>query len=267
MSSTAPTLEGLRPLERSSVALLGVIFPLIWALDRRWWQLSPDVLVILAILPLSWRLARQHSAVQPSRPRFTLPAAILLGIGILANQMTLMAFGWSWLAVSYFLPATSISPARLGCLLTGAFPWVLTDGDPIGWWFRLTGAHLTALTYEAAGYHVVAHGTELVVGGIPISVEAACGGMKLLQVLMSGGVALTALQFPRQRGFWIMVGLLPVLAWLANTLRIIVITGWSLRFGIDAAAGAFHTWGAMGVIGTMLGSYLALSHWISKRFA
>ncbi|GAA5482975.1 archaeosortase/exosortase family protein [Haloferula sargassicola] len=246
--------------------LLAAIFPLIWLLDRSWWQLSPDVLVVAAILPLAWKLAAAHPATEGPRPRLVVPAAVLLALGIITSRMSVMAFAWAWLAVVFFLPKSAIPAGRLWLLVAGAFPWVLTDGNTLGWLFRLSGANLTARIFEATGYEVIAHGTELTIGGVPISVEAACGGMKLLQVLMSGGLALTALRFPRSRAFWIMVALLPALAWAANTLRIIVITAWGLAHGVASAAGAFHTWGAMVVIVAMLAGYLALAALVAKRF-
>lgn len=256
--SAGRTAPPLAPL------LLVAIFALIWCLDLRWWRLSPDVLCVTLLLPLAWYLASRHPAGEPSKPRLSSLAALGLVAGIVFQQITLIAFSWAWLAVGFVFPATTLPAGRLWLLAAGAFPWMLVDGQEIGWWFRLSGSAVTARIFEAAGCEVVARGTFLEVNGLPISVEAACGGLRLLQVLLSGGVALSFLRFHRAKGFWWMVALLPALAWFANTLRIVVITAWGLRFGADSAAGAFHTWGAMVVVIAMLGAFVPVSALILK---
>ena len=54
-----------------------------------------------------------------------------------------------------------------------------------------------------------------------------------------------------------------MLAWLANTLRIITLGGVALKWGADAAMGWFHNWGGISVIVVMFalaGSWVALLH-------
>lgn len=245
------------------------IYPLIWLIDLSWWQLAPDVLIIVGILPLAWLLNRRAGVSGKSadrRPGLTKVAILLLTVGILLNQFSLMAFAWSWLATDYVFPATKLSRVRLWVLCTGAFPWILVEGQRVGWYFRLTGADLTVWLYDLLNYEVTGGGTLLEIEGLPISVETACSGLQLLQVLLSGGIALTLVRFPKEPGFWCMLALLPALAWFANTVRIIVISAWGLNFGAEAAVGAFHTWGALIVILSMLGGYVACAQFFSKCF-
>ncbi len=245
------------------------IYPLIWLIDLSWWQLAPDVLIIIGILPLAWFLNRRSGVSGESayqRPSLTMIAVLLLAVGILLNQISLMAFAWSWLATDYVFPATKLSRARIWVLCTGAFPWILVEGQKVGWYFRLTGAELTVWLYDLLNYEVTGGGTLLEIDGLPISVETACSGLQLLQVLLSGGIALTLVRFPKESGFWCMLALLPALAWFANTVRIIVISAWGLNFGAEAAIGAFHTWGALIVILSMLGGYVACAQFFSKCF-
>lgn len=249
--------------------LLLAIYPLIWLIDLSWWQLAPDVLIIVGILPLAWFLSRWAgvSDKSPDRsPGLTKVAVLLLAVGILLNQFSLMAFAWSWLATDYIFPVTKLSRARLWVLCTGAFPWILVEGQRVGWYFRRTGADLTVWLYDLLNYEVTGGGTLLEIDGLPISVETACSGLQLLQGLLSGGIALTLVRFPKEPGFWGMLALLPALAWFANTVRIIVISAWGLNFGAEAAAGAFHTWGALIVILSMLGGYVACAQFFSKCF-
>lgn len=251
-----------QPFLNVPFGLLLALYPLIWLLDLSWWQLAPDVVIIAGLLPLSWVLA---SSFRPGGdrsikgPSHTLLASALLTVGVLINQLTLMGLAWSWLAVVHVLPVSSISRARLWLLCSGAFPWVLVDGAAVGWLFRLSGAHVAGTLFEWMGMEVIARGTLVEIDGLPISVESACGGLQLLQVLMSGGIGLTLLRHPSGRSFWLMLVALPLLAWLANTLRIIVISAWGLAYGVESAAGAFHTWGAMLVVIAMLGLFLFCS--------
>jgi exosortase/archaeosortase family protein len=168
------------------------------------------------------------------------------------QSMTVMAVAWSGLAVRWFFPPNRIPRSRLCVICAGAFPWVLLDFNTLGWMFRLSGATVTAVFFESLGFDVEVSGTQLTVGGLPISVEAACGGLQLLQVLLSGGALLSLLHFPTASGFWWMLLSLPMLAWISNTLRIIAISAWGLVFGMESAAGAFHTWGALLVLACML---------------
>ncbi|CAA6678262.1 MULTISPECIES: archaeosortase/exosortase family protein [unclassified Lentimonas] len=242
--------------------LLGLMLPAIWFLDLTWWHLSADVVVIIALVPLAWWVALKNPAVEPRVPietRWGCLAAISLFLGVLLNQMSLMAFGWAGLAVLFCFPESAISKLRLWVLCAGAFPWVLLDLTILSWWFRLSGAAVTGHLFDLFGMDVIVRGTLLEIEGLPISVEAACGGMQLLQVLLSGGVALTLLRFPKRSLFWGMFALLPALAWAANTVRIIIISGWGLAFGAERAAGAFHTWGALLVLVVLL----ALYHWLA----
>jgi exosortase/archaeosortase family protein len=245
--------------------LVGALFPLIWLLDRRWLHEAPDVALVTLVLPLILLLARRHPGPPPHpTSRFFAMAAGLLSLGIVLQQMTLMAFGWAALATRFLLPPHGLPPGRIILVLAGAFPWVLLDASFVGWWFRLTSAAMAGTFYDLLGFPVTVHGTIVKVDDLPVSIEAACNGLQLLQVLFSGGVALSLILFHRRHGFWWMVASLPILAWLANTLRIVVVTGWGLRFGSESAQGAFHTWGALGVILAMFLMILPLSQAIAK---
>ncbi|MGB0744281.1 MAG: archaeosortase/exosortase family protein [Opitutales bacterium] len=254
-------------LRRVCVALLLLLYPLIWGLDSGWWHLSPDVVIISTLLPLAWVLAHRfkNEAADKKHEFFvTILASITMVVGVVANSMALMAMGWSGLAVFHLLPGSCIPRWRLWLLSAGAFPWVLLDLQVLGWWFRLSGAALTGLVFDWLGASVTVRGTLLEIDGLAISVEAACGGLQLLQVLMSGGIALTILRFPKARGFWLMVFLLPVLGWLSNTVRIMIISWAGILLGPEFAAGVFHTGGALLVLVTMLALYHCFASIVSR---
>ncbi|WPJ96820.1 archaeosortase/exosortase family protein [Coraliomargarita algicola] len=258
-------------MHRSQVAtvLLGLMLPAIWLLNMAWWRMSPDVVIIIGLVPLAWYVALKTPGPteNPSPNRVWVYASVAtLSLGILFNQMLMMACGWAGLAVLFCFPPSAIPKLRLWILCAGAFPWVLLELTPLSWWFRLSGASVTGRLFDLLGMDVMVSGTLLEIDGLPISIEAACGGMQLLQVLLSGGVALTLLRFPQRGLFWSMLLLLPVLAWVANTTRIIIISGWGLAFGAERAAGAFHTWGALLVLGLLLGLYHGLALVLQSLF-
>ena len=251
------------------IAVMAAIAAVIWTLDQEWRLLAPDVLVVLVVLPLGWVLSRKYPVQESGHAsavnsNFALCGAALLIAGIFTLKMTLMAFGWGLLASALIFNRSRISPWRLALLSAGAFPWVLLDFSELGWFFRLSGADATAVIYQLAGYSVQSDGTYVKVNDLLISVEAACSGMELLQVLISGGVGLSLIQYPIRRQFWLMVLLLPALAWISNTVRILSITFWALQFGTDAASGAFHTWGALVVMATMLMLYLMTARLLER---
>lgn len=246
--------------------VLGLLAIAIWMLDLSWYLQAPDSIIILLLIPLAVFFASKSKGMPRELSTIRLYLlTLLLGLGVIANSMLLMAFAWGGLAQYVFFRETTLSQKRLWLLCSGAFPWVLIDLYQVGWLFRLSGAAITGVFYDLIGLNVQVNGTQLLIGEMPVSIEAACGGLQLLQVLLSGGVALTLIQFPRERGFWTMIGLLPVLAWLANTFRIIVICGWGLFFGVESASGAFHTWGAMVVVVTMLVLYMLSSRCLLVR--
>ena len=249
--------------------LLGLMLPAIWLLNIGWWHLSPDVVIIVGLIPFAWYLAARNPAPQPItllNKRWIYFSAIGLSLGVLSNYMLLMAVGWAGLAVYFCFPESILSKRRLWVLCSGAFPWVLLDFNPLSWWFRLSGASVTGQLFDILGMDVVVRGTLLEIDGLPISIEAACGGMQLLQVLLSGGVALTLLRFPQHSLFWVMLAFLPILAWVANTTRIILISAWGLVFGAERAAGAFHTLGALLVVGLLFGLYQCLAQVLQTLF-
>jgi exosortase/archaeosortase family protein len=251
--------------------LLGLMLPAIWLLDLAWWRMSPDVVIIVVLVPLAWWLAFKSPSARsedptPIKRRWIVLAAISLLLGVLLNQMLLMAFGWAGLAVLFCFPSSAISKGRLWVLCAGAFPWVLLDLNTLSWWFRLSGAALTGRFFDLIGKDVMVQGTLLEIDGLPISVEAACGGLQLLQVLLSGGVVMTLLRFPQRSLFWVMLVFLPALAWTANTVRIMIISGWGLAFGAEQAAGAFHTWGALLVFGLLMGLYHCIASGLEFLF-
>ena len=238
--------------------LLAVSAAGIWLVEPRWMQSEPDVAVIAVLIPLALGMAknRRSQGSKPATKHGLWLTAMGLTAGVLTGSMTLMAFSWGYLAARFWAVPSDVRLGRLTVLFAGAFPWVLLDFFSVGWAFRLSAATVAAQVFEGLGFVAVSDGTFLTIDGVEISVENACSGLNLLQTLLSAGVALTATQFPTARAFWVLLVALPGLAWVANTTRVMAISWWGWRYGADAAAGAFHTWGALIVLVAALGLFL-----------
>ncbi|MEO1857455.1 MAG: archaeosortase/exosortase family protein [Rubritalea sp.] len=226
----------------------------IWLRDLSWLGSVEDTLPVLCALPISWWLGQPWKRLTNPSERST--SALVIGClliigGVVADLTLLMTLGWTALLFRYL--ESSFAPSgcglrRLILLPILAFPWIATDFNIIGWWFRLSGAWMSAQLFSLVGFSVEQQGTFVTVEGLPVSIEAACSGLNLLQSLLIAGSALAILKLPSSRRFWIAIALLPLIAWLTNTVRILFITVIALTFGVDFAVGLFHTWGGILVI-------------------
>ena len=249
------------------LAVLTAFAALIWGRDRSWVGTASEVLPILGALPVflwlgtPWRFAATPVALHTP----TLVAAVALFVlGTLFNMTLLLALGWtlavwSWLQLR-LEPADRQRVFRLLALLVMAFPWVTLDAVEVGWWFRLSAAWVTEQFYTLLGLVVTREGTFLKVQGLPVSVEAACSGLKALQAMLIAGTMLAYIQLGRNRWYWWSLPLLILLAWVANTARVLMLTAAALTFGTEFAEGWFHAWGGWFVLMNMFGlSWAAFS--------
>ena len=93
------------------------------------------------------------------------------------------------------------------------------------------------------GLAVSREGTQIIVQNFPVDVSAACAGLKVLQAMLVAGSLMAFVQLGFSRWYWPAVAVLPLVAWLANTLRVVMLSTVALTFGADAAHGWFHEWG------------------------
>ncbi len=163
--------------------------------------------------------------------------------GVLLDVTSLLAAAWC-VALFVFLKlfATGYS-LRLILLPFLGFPWIALDGQAIGWWFRFSGAAAAEGVFSTLGFHVQRQGTLLLVRDLPLSVEPGCAGMNVLQAMLVAGFALVYLKVPAGRRFWIALACLAPLAWLSNTLRIVMLGLTGLSMGAEFAMGWFHEFG------------------------
>lgn len=233
-----------------ALILLGAFGAVIWLRDARWMPRIADVAPLLAAPPLlawlgsPWRLRPTPAAV--SAPMLIL-AAVLVAAGAATGVMVLLAAGWAallglWIRTD-IEPSASRPLAPLLVLALLAFPWIPLDIPGLGWWFRLSGAAVVGYAFQGLQLDVAREGTLLLVQGLPLSVDTACAGLNVLQAMLIAGFVVLYRRVAGTRMFWVGLGMLPVVAWVANTVRVFVMAFTALTFGSRFAQGGYHTWG------------------------
>ena len=222
----------------------------IWLRDLNWWLYASDTLPILLAFPIFYRLGEPWKmGDQPLSRPFLLLFLACFFLGVILDMNVLFALGWVFLVKA--MPIVEPSPSELTKLLVipfFGFPWVSFDANGLGWVFRLTGAEATAALFSFLNFNVIQEGTQILINKLPISVEAACAGLNTLQTMMILGLTLAYIDLKNSILYWINIPLLLILSWIANTLRIILISAMALYKGIDFAMGPLHIWGGLIVI-------------------
>lgn len=232
------------------IGILSVLAVFIWMRDTTWISTADDTLPILIAIPLfvwfgmPWKF-RNHFV--PISRSWIIISALLFLSGIALNITLLLALGWTlllWGWLSNRLESEQLdSRMKLMILPLMAFPWVTLDAVTLGWWFRISGAWVTAHLVAFSGYQVLLEGTILVVDQIPINVEAACSGLNNLQSMLIAGSVVAYMYLSNTNRYWWNLPLIILMDWIANTTRIIMITYSALKISPEFAMGAFHTWG------------------------
>jgi exosortase/archaeosortase family protein len=240
-----------------------VIFPVvlaalaifIWLRDTTWMTSSDDTLPILIALPLfawigaPWSFRPSPHGLSTSQ---IIWIVVLFLLGIAFNSTLILTIGWTFLLWSWLsarVPQEKLSSLKkLLILPLMAFPWIALDADRIGWWFRLSGAWSAAKFFSFFGANVSQEGTILVVNGLPISVEVACAGLNTLQSMLISGSLVAYLILGESNRYWWNLPLLVVVSWLANTVRIIMISSAALLINPKFALGYFHQIGGWAVL-------------------
>ena len=234
------------------LGVLGAMAVFIWHRDLTWLGEAGEVVPIIAALPLfvwlgaPWRLRNDRFALH-SGSLLVAGASFVLGVAL--NLTLLLAVAWTaalWSWIRSRVSAEKDCVMRLRRLLPLpllAFPWITLDGGQVGWWFRLSAAWAVEHLFAVIGFAVSREGTHLIVESQPVSVDASCAGLKVLQCMLIAGTMLAFIQLGRRRQYWWTLPLLPLLAWTANTVRVTTLTVAALSFGPEFAQGWFHAWG------------------------
>ncbi len=244
---------------------LGLLAVFIWLRNTDWMTSADDTLPILVALPVFYWLGRPWSLLDQVAGELPVKGILLavglLLLGILSNLTLLLAVAWTYLFWLWLKRRTSVphhaSTYKLLVLPLLSFPWVTLDLQTLGWYFRLSGAFITAKVFQLIGLDVHYEGTNLLVNGLPISVEAACAGLNTLQSMLIAGSVIAYIILGETNRYWWNLPVLFAMAWLANTVRILMLSSVGLLFGPQVAMGTFHTVGGWSILMLMfLGCWL-----------
>lgn len=245
-------------MKRSDYVVVAILFLLaifIWLKETHWVSSSDDTLPILVAIPLFIWLGMPwvfRSEPPPMSSRGIVLSAIFFLVGIALNLTILLSIGWTlflWTWLYSRTPEESHSTIKkLLVLALMAFPWISLDAQTLGWWFRLSGAWVTAQFFTLAGYAVQQEGTNLTINNLPISVEVACAGLNTLQSMLIAGTFVAFIILGKTDRYWWNLPLLFFLSWLANTVRIIALCIAALAISPEFAVGTFHTWGGWAIL-------------------
>ena len=157
--------------------------------------------------------------------------AALLALSVGARSLLVASLAWTALLAVMIRPGQR--PLRRSLVFVPLlFPW-LGEAHALGWWFRWTGAAVTEAVLALSGMDITRDGTLLSVAGHALSVEPACAGLGTMHALLLAGAVAAILARGSERAYWSRVLCLPLIAWTANTLRILL-TAVSCRMHFDA---------------------------------
>jgi len=241
------------------MTLLIVLAVFIWARDLTWVSSLEDTLLVILSLPLFIWLSRPWKFRKPpDYPSFGILMLCSTGfmIGVLVNITFILALSWTgilWSWLSTRLDRESaMTIRRLLILPILAFPWLALDGAPIGWWFRLSSAWVTSHIFSLMGFDVLHEGTRIIVQGLPVGIGEPCSGINVLQSMLIAGSALAYIYLREKSAYWLNLVLLILIAWMANTARIVIVCIAALTLSPEFALGLFHTFGGWFVLFMML---------------
>lgn len=230
----------------------------IWLKDLAWLTSAEDVLPILIAFPLFiWLLSPVNFVDKESKTStfFFMTFGIFFLIGIAISSCFLLSLCWTallWHWLSNRISGDKLPKLKKLLVLPFlGFPWIMLDLNQIGWWFRLSGAHVAAQFFNLIGLDVIQEGTFLLINKLPISVEEACAGLNTLQTMLIAGSALNFMILGNSTRYWANLIVLPIISWVANTARIIAISSVALAISPQFALGAFHSIGGVFIVLTM----------------
>lgn len=235
------------------IALLGILAA--WSADAGGWPAAgamPGLLIVPALLiwlasPWHWR-----SEPKPMAISWLLLAMISIGVGLGLGLATPAAAGAA-LAVAAVIRSYSAASTRRRALALA--PWLIlatplftSDFAIVGWWFRLTGAAAAGGLLDHAGIPTSVAGTVISLPDDDLVVAPACSGLGTLHILLVAGLVAATRPGQAPPRWFVLVPLVVVLAWVANVLRIAALGAIATGMGADAARGAMHDFGGLGVI-------------------
>ena len=216
--------------------------------------LGGTALFMFVILGSPWSLGAGPA-------RWNVPALLVAAccflLGWVSDLLLAMAVAWSsllWAWLDGRLNQES-NPRifRLLILTLFVFPWVDTDLKPVSWWLRVTSAAASQAVLTQAGLPTTRDGTGLSVAGRLVEVNEQCDGRETLHAMLIVGLAAATVYLGTTRPIWPWLAPLLALAWVANTLRVLLVCLGAVWFEEERYRTWLHDWGGWLVVALMLG--------------
>jgi exosortase/archaeosortase family protein len=168
---------------------------------------------------------------QPTRRRNNLPALAVFSLGVvvgLASDLLLpISIAWSallWAWLSARLSDEALPRIRRLLLLTLLiFPWADIDIKPIHWAMRISAAGVSQHLLTWVGLPTTREGAMLCVAGQNVEISKDCAGGETLHAMLVVGLASAYVYLDRRQSILAWLPALCVFAWVANTLRVLLI--------------------------------------------
>lgn len=187
--------------------------------------LGAAALGLFLMLGSPWQL-------RPARGPINLPslalAAIGLVVGVVSDLVLPVSLAWSallWAWLSSRLSDEARPRIRRLLLLTlFVFPWADLDIKPVHWAMRISAAIVSQHVLNWFGLPTTREGTLLQVAGQPVEISEDCAGGETLHAMLVVGLAAAYVYLDRRHSILRWLPVLCGFAWLANTLRVLLIS-------------------------------------------
>jgi len=172
----------------------------------------------------------------PARRPSNLPALAVVSLGFVVGLVFDLVFdlllpislAWSallWAWLSSRLPEESLPRVRRLLLLTLlVFPWADLDIKPVHWAMRISAASVSQHVLTWCGLPTTREGTMLSVAGHPVEISEDCAGGETLHAMLAVGLAAAFVYLERGQSLLPWLPALGGFAWLANTLRVLLVS-------------------------------------------
>lgn len=229
--------------------LLGVVFLLFYILtfDVPDFEISCLLSALCGVNIFLSGYSRNHSQKYASA-RICIISFVLTGasmaMGVLFESLFIITAAWAALMGLLLWQTRMLKrqkhAAWFALFLILSFPWFEAEFHFIGVIFRYGGAFLTELLARFIGLNTLRQGTLLSLEGVDISISEACSGMATLQGMIIIGLYLFHDKVGTLKGCIFMVISILILAFITNTLRIVLNSFIILTFGVKIGMGITH---------------------------
>ena len=198
---------------------------------------------------------------------------VSLLIGVATDLLMPLSLAWSSLLWAWLdrrlEPETRARAKRLLLLTLLAFAWVDVDLQPVNWIVRVTSAMAVEPVLNLAGLPTIREGAVLRVASQVVEITQQCAGGETLHAMLIVGVAAAFVYCRASRPIWPWLPVLGLFTWVANSLRVLLIS-LAAAWAPDGRTFAFiHDAGGWLVVALMLGmcvgAFAAWSRWQARR--